>query len=61
MDKYYDNYADNYCIPIKDFTKELEQEVKEFLKAHRREYFLLYLSEEDGYECNMWCVTSWLE
>lgn len=61
MKRYYDHFADNYCIPIKDFTEELEQEVKEFLKLHRAEYFLLYLSVEDGYEEDMWCVTSWLE
>ena len=69
MDKYYDPFSDNYCIPIEKYTKELEEEVKEFLKTHS-DYFLLYshkqeLDEIDGEDykenVDMWCVTSWLE
>ena len=60
MKKYYHMHSGNYLIPISEFTKEIEQEVKEFLKSHR-EYFLMYLSVDDGCEEDMWCVTNWLE
>lgn len=60
MEKYYNYHCGNYCIPITEYTKEMEQEVKDFLKTHR-DYFLMYLSIDDGYEENMWCVTNWLE
>jgi hypothetical protein len=58
--KYYDTMCGNYCIPTKEYTEEIEQEVKEFLKANR-DYFLMYLSADDGYEEDMWCITNWLE
>ena len=60
MIKYYDAMCTNYCIPITEYTEEIEQEVKEFLKAHT-DYFLMYLSTEDGYLEDMWCITNWLE
>ena len=60
MERYYDVYCGNFCIPITEYTDEIEQEVKEFLKLHRN-YFLMYLSVVDGYEQDMWCVTNWLD
>ena len=60
MEKYYNKFIGNYLIPIKDYTKEIENEVKEFLKKHR-DYVLMYLSADDGYEEDMWCITNWLE
>ena len=60
MKKYYNMHCGNFCIPITEYTAEIEQEVKEFLKTHR-EYFLMYLSTDDGYDIDMWCVTDWLE
>ena len=60
MNKYYDNMLGNYCIPITEYTEEIDKEVKEYLKEHT-DYFLMYLSIKSGYECNMWCVTNWLE
>lgn len=60
MKKYYDAMCGNYCIPTIEYTKEIEQEVKEFLKANR-DYFLMYLSADDGYWEDMWCVTNFLE
>lgn len=60
MIKYFDAMADNYCIPITEYTEEIEVEVKEFLKSHT-DYFMMYLSVNDGYEEDMWCITNWLE
>lgn len=57
---YYQLYCGNFCIPVTKYTKEIEHEVIEFLKAHR-DYFLMYLSTDDGYEEDMLCVTNFLE
>ena len=59
MKKYYDDMLGNYCIPIEQYTEEIEQEVKEFLKQYK-DYFLMYLSAENGYETDMWCITNFL-
>ena len=47
MNKYYDDMLGNYCIPIEEYTEEIEAEAKEFLKANT-DYFLMYLSVNDG-------------
>lgn len=60
MKRYYDDDLENYCIPITEYTEEIEAEVKEFLKSHT-DYFMMYLSVNDGYEEDMWCITNWLE
>lgn len=60
MKKYYDPMCGNYCIPTTEYTEEIEKEVKEFLKANR-DYFLMYLSTDDGYMEDMWCITDWIE
>jgi hypothetical protein len=59
MKKYYDAMLGNYCIPVIEYTAKIEQEVKEFLKANR-DYFLMYLSADDGYWEDMWFVTNFL-
>lgn len=60
MINYFDPMCENYCIPITDYTEEIEKEVKIFLKKHT-DYFLMYLSTKDGYEEDMWCITNWIE
>lgn len=60
MKRYYDPMCENYCIPITEYTEEIENEVKEFLKENT-DYFLMYLSTEDGYMENEWCITNWIE
>ena len=60
MEKYYDKHCGNFCIPIAEYTAEIQHEVKSYLMEHT-DYFLMYLSTEDGYEENMWCITNWLE
>lgn len=60
MEWYYQCHCGNYCIPVSEYTKEIEHEVMEFLKTHR-DYFLMYLSVDDGCEEDMWCVSNWLE
>ena len=60
MKRYYDGMCGNYCIPVSEYTKEIDNEVKEFLKQNL-EYFLMYLSTDCGYEEDMWCVTNYTE
>lgn len=60
MRYYYQLHCGNFCIPVTEYTKEIEHEVIEFLKTHR-DYVLMYLSTDDGYEEDMWCVTNFLE
>ena len=60
MKKYYNKFTGDYCIPTTEYTTEVELEAKEFLKTNR-DYFLMYLSVEDGHEEDMWCITNWLE
>lgn len=56
---YYDEHTGNYTIPVTDFANVVEN-VMTFLKTNR-DYFLMYLSDKDGYEEDMWCVTNWIE
>ena len=60
MIRYYDAMCKNYRIPITEYTKEIDEEVKRFLNRNR-EYFLMYLSKDDGYVEDMWCITNWLD
>ena len=60
MEKYYDKHCGNFCIPVTEYTAEIQHEAEVFLMEHT-DYFLMYLSTEDGYEENMWCITNWLE
>lgn len=60
MKRFYNAYCGNYLIPVSVYSLNMDLKVKEFLKEHR-EYFLIYLSVEDGYEENMWCVTKFYE
>jgi hypothetical protein len=58
--KYYDTHLKNYCIPVNEYTGKIITEAINFLKQNK-DYFLLYLSIDDGYEENMWCITNFLE
>lgn len=60
MKRFYNVRCGNYLIPVRSYSLNMDLKVKEFLKEHR-EYFLVYLSVEDGYEENMWCVTKFHE
>lgn len=57
MKRFYNPSCGNYLIPVSVYSLNMDLKVKEFLKEHR-EYSLIYLSVEDGYEENMWCVTN---
>ena len=55
--KYFDPHSGNFCIPVEDFTSEVQKDTVEFLKEKRYSYAVCYLSEEDGYDNDFYCVT----
>lgn len=59
LSDYFTGHAGNYAIPVDDFANVMD-DVLMFLKTNR-DYFLMYISEKDGYEENMWCISNWLE